>query len=533
MFKNIGVAFKFLLVITVAIVLLQVTITTIATRSAHGAADRIIGLAVDEFQSQKDRSAKQLTESLVSHGQSTAGLLSDVAAGLILGYDFDSLANLATSTANDPYVAWVNFYGTDDNPLTDRHEAGADTQVIRRDIEFEGMAVGRLELGLELGAVEESVAAVERRIDRVTAETQNEGHDATGAMVLQMIVASFVGILALCGVTYVVLRKVVIKPFYKLGIQLGQHGGSLASASVQVSDASGLLAQGTHNQAAAVDQTSDSLKQITQLIRDTAEHTAEVTRQASDASSAAQAGSMSMQNVTDAINRIKDSADQTAIILKSIDEIAFQTNLLALNAAVEAARAGEAGKGFAVVAEEVRSLAMRSAEAARDTARLIGESQTNADNGVEMAREMDRNLDAIVGNVNQVSAVIEEINRASARQTEGIENICRSVTEIETVTQSNASAAEESAAASRDLEELAEELETHVDVMMGVLRGSQRNRIHVRDRIGAEKAAAASLPVMATPRKSPEPVEDAGSFDVLDLDDADFAAMDAEDVIEI
>src|SRR5207244_3670763 len=132
-------------------------------------------------------------------------------------------------------------------------------------------------------------------------------------------------------------------------------------------------------------------------------------------------GVRSMQHLSEAITKIKGSADSTAKIVKTIDEIAFQTNLLALNAAVEAARAGDAGKGFAVVAEEVRNLAMRSAEAAKHTANLIEESVKNADGGVALNQEVLSNLQEINGQIEKVSEVVAEIAAASDQQSQGVE----------------------------------------------------------------------------------------------------------------
>ena len=166
----------------------------------------------------------------------------------------------------------------------------------------------------------------------------------------------------------------------------------------------------------------------------------------------------SMNRLTDAVKSIKTSSDQTAKIVKTIDEIAFQTNLLALNAAVEAARAGEAGKGFAVVAEEVRNLAMRSAEAAKNTSNLIEESVKNTENGVVINQEVLRNLDEISGQVNKVSEMMSEIAAGSEQQSQGIDQINTSVDQMNQLTQHNAANSEESASASEELGSQAEEL---------------------------------------------------------------------------
>ena len=162
-------------------------------------------------------------------------------------------------------------------------------------------------------------------------------------------------------------------------------------------------------------------------------------------------GRASMGRLSTAIDNIKSSSDQTARIVKTIDEIAFQTNLLALNAAVEAARAGDAGRGFAVVAEEVRSLAIRSAEAARVTAALIEGSVTNAQDGVVYNAEVLAKLGEIDAEVHRVVAIVAEIAASGEQQRDGVQQISSAVEQLNNVTQQVAANAEESASASEEL----------------------------------------------------------------------------------
>jgi methyl-accepting chemotaxis protein len=158
-----------------------------------------------------------------------------------------------------------------------------------------------------------------------------------------------------------------------------------------------------------------------------------------------------MQRLSQAIVDIKRASDETAKIVKTIDEIAFQTNLLALNAAVEAARAGDAGKGFAVVAEEVRNLAMRSAEAAKNTARLIEEAVHKAEGGVTLNQEVLQNLEEIVSQVHKVSEVIGEIAAASEQQQQGVVQLNTAVEQLNQVTQQTAANSEETASTAQEL----------------------------------------------------------------------------------
>jgi methyl-accepting chemotaxis protein len=170
-----------------------------------------------------------------------------------------------------------------------------------------------------------------------------------------------------------------------------------------------------------------------------------------------------------AIQKIKQSSDETAKIIKTIDEIAMQTNLLALNAAVEAARAGEAGRGFAVVAEEVRNLAQRSAEAAKNTAYLIEGSQKNADDGVNASTEVAKIIEQIIVSVQKVTQLIAEVSAASQEQSQGIEQVNTAVAQMDKVTQSNAANAEESASASEELSSQAQNLNAMVADLVNIV----------------------------------------------------------------
>jgi len=241
-------------------------------------------------------------------------------------------------------------------------------------------------------------------------------------------------------------------------MQVSEAVEQVNSASTQISSGSQSLAQGANEQASALEEISASLEQMSSMTRQNSDNANQAKELSLESRISAEEGQRAMNKMVEAIDRIKTSSDETAKIVKTIDEIAFQTNLLALNAAVEAARAGDAGKGFAVVAEEVRSLAQRSAEAAKNTAQMIEGAVRNAENGVLITSEVASALGKIAASASKTNELISEIANAAREQSQGIEQVNTAVSRLDEVTQSNASNSEESASAAEELNSQSEEL---------------------------------------------------------------------------
>jgi methyl-accepting chemotaxis protein len=244
--------------------------------------------------------------------------------------------------------------------------------------------------------------------------------------------------------------------------QVGFASEHVSMAAAQINTGSQMLSQGSAEQAGSIQEVSSSLQEIESMTRQNTENAREARTLSKAAESAVEMGVESMKRLSEAIGKIKISADSTAKIIKTIDEIAFQTNLLALNAAVEAARAGDAGKGFAIVAEEVRNLAMRSAEAAKSTATLIEESVKNSEGGVALNQEVLKNLFAINDQVKKVGTVMAEIAEASEQQNHGVTQVTNVISQMNMVTQQIAANAEESAGGAEELSEQSDELKNMV-----------------------------------------------------------------------
>lgn len=239
---------------------------------------------------------------------------------------------------------------------------------------------------------------------------------------------------------------------------LSEGASQIAAGSGQVSTASQTLAQGASEQASSLEETSASAEEITSMTRQNATNTSQAAQLMTTVDHRVAEGNSTLGLMISSMKQIKASSDKISKIIKVIDEIAFQTNILALNAAVEAARAGQAGAGFAVVADEVRNLAQRSAQAAKDTAALIEESIATSNEGSVQLQKVADVVGSITEAAAKVKVLVDEVNIGSQEQAKGIEEIARSLTEMDKVTQGTAAAAEESASASQEMSAQAQSL---------------------------------------------------------------------------
>ena len=257
------------------------------------------------------------------------------------------------------------------------------------------------------------------------------------------------------------------------------------------------LAEGASEQAAAIEETSSSLEEMSSMTKQNADNAGTANKLMEEAKVVVSRANDSMKNLTGSMDEITKASEDTSKIIKTIDEIAFQTNLLALNAAVEAARAGEAGAGFAVVADEVRNLAIRAAEAAKNTSGLIEGTIKKIKAGSELVNKTNGDFALVAESAGKVAGLISEIAAASVEQAQGIGQISKAVQEMDKVVQQNAANAEESASASEEMNAQASTMREVVQELIQVVGGSGQN--------GIATAARAS-----EPRKRKGPVSGKG-----------------------
>ncbi len=271
------------------------------------------------------------------------------------------------------------------------------------------------------------------------------------------------------------VARSIATPINRIIQGLNDAADQVSSAAGEVSAASQSLAEGSSEQAASVEETSSSLEEMASMTKQNADNAGQANRLMDEAKQIVVTANDSMDGLTGSMAGISKASEETSKIIKTIDEIAFQTNLLALNAAVEAARAGEAGAGFAVVADEVRNLAMRAADAAKDTASLIDDTTKKVKEGSELVEKTNNNFNQVAESASKVAELVGEIAAASGEQAQGIEQINASVAQMDKVTQQNAANAEESASASEEMSAQSVQMKGTVNDLAALVGGNGKS----------------------------------------------------------
>ncbi len=493
MFKSKGIAFKFILAVSgvtqVLLVLLAVVVISTAYKTQRQQADSFI----DTLQSEQKQQESLLADSLTRKGESLTALLAQTGAALVVGYDFEGLGSLGEATLKDSDVVAVVFTGKDGTVLAESKSGQPGDTTITRDLVFDGEVIGEVQLSLHFDSVTKAVSEVTGRINKLVVQANADLKD--GAWRLGMIIIVVMGliVLVLCGAIYFSLNLFVIKPVMRVVDGVNDSAVQVKASSGQLAGASQQLADGASRGAASLEETSSSLEEVSSMTKRNADNANECNSLMQEVNDVVARATTSMEAQNVAMEEISRASAETQKIVKTIDEIAFQTNLLALNAAVEAARAGEAGAGFAVVADEVRNLAMRAAEAAKDTAGLIEGTVVKVKEGEGLALQTNENFGKVSERASKVGTLINEIAVASGEQNSGLSEVNNAMTEIDQVTQQTAANSEEAASASEELSSQSEYLEEYVHELVALIKGEKATQAR-RGQVAASSPVRPSTP---------------------------------------
>jgi methyl-accepting chemotaxis protein len=359
---------------------------------------------------------------------------------------------------------------------------------------------GRREaLDLTVGQTKEKFEEMRGYIDQLTEINQNLSKEASESASRTfrstvMMIFAITGLGLLAGVLMIwFMKKGITKPLRRVIEGLTESACQVTSGSAQVASSSQSLAEGSAEQAASLEETSSSLEEMASMTKQNAGNANEADGLMKEGTQTVDKANRSMNELNSSMGEISKASEETSKIIKTIDEIAFQTNLLALNAAVEAARAGEAGAGFAVVADEVRNLALRAADAAKNTSGLIEQTIKQIQEGSEIVEKTNEAFGQVYESSTKVAELVGEIAAASNEQAQGVDQVNRAVAEMDKVVQNTAANAEESAAASEEMSAQAEQMNQFVHELVNLVG---------KNRTGGNGKKNPHVDTLTTPQRS-------------------------------
>ncbi len=495
-----SLARRFAVTVTAILVLLLVISATVSYRMQRAALEELLGASTQALDRTVTRQTAQDERAGQTKAAQVAKMMAAIAPSAIASLALSDLLNYATVATGDPDISYAAFVTSDGKVLANagRKEAASDGGVVEQNVVSDGIVLGKVIVGYNhkraRALIEETRAENRLRAGEMAAAM---GSSLNVSLIGQLIMYALV-ILAAALATLAASKRMVGPLSFATGIaqriaegELGHRvqargrdeighllealgtmsdkltdtvgdvrsaSHAILAASAQISAGNASLSQRTEEQASSLEETASSMEEMTTTVKQNADNAARANQMAEATRAQAEKGGQVVGEAVAAMNEINNSSRRISDIIATIDGIAFQTNLLALNAAVEAARAGEQGRGFAVVAAEVRSLAQRSANAAKEIKGLISDSVAKVGVGSKLVEQSGATLSEIVSSVKKVSDLVADIASASQEQSSGIDQVNRAVVQMDEMTQQNAALVEEAAAAARSLEDQARAL---------------------------------------------------------------------------
>jgi len=438
---------------------------------------------LDEYASIQNQLIKQNT-------QINLEICSSIAASFIYNFDQENLKRLLASFLKIDGITAIKVLDIDGQPFA---AAWEDSQIktgdslppemtldeklsYTQDAIHEGTKAGSVQIFYTDRLVQNEIEKKKKKTEESISGFSNIASKSIASSIKSQILLAAGIVVALILTIILCLKFIVEKPIRIITQGMNEGANQVASASNQVASSSQSLAHSASKQAAAIEETSASMEEMASMTRKNAENAGQADTLMKDANQVVQSANDAMDQVISSMQDISKASEETSKIIKTIDEIAFQTNLLALNAAVEAARAGEAGAGFAVVADEVRNLAMRAADAAKNTAQMIEGTVKKVNHGSGLVSTTSDAFRKVAESTAKVGNLVSEISEASKEQSEGIEQVNTAISEMDTVVQQNAANSEESASASEEMSAQAEQLKAYIAELLQLIRGNKKEQ---------------------------------------------------------
>lgn len=511
---------KLILAVFVTLLLSFFVQTVMTVRVIRSNDDDLLQQILSEFEKNGERSLQSLQEGT---GKTASNLKSaqEEVKGLVLGlyqmnyersilalanriyplvenFDYEAAGRIMAETVSgDNEIAWISFFTSEKPGKSDIFEFGeklADEQNARifswkskqgstylkidMQVRLTGLR-GIHKINEIFSTTEKENQSLAKFIETTAAESRKNAAVAAESIAGEGVRKTFwqsvtlaAAALILVSLTlFILTRRIVVRPLKRAIGFLDGSVDRLKISSQQVSTSSKELAEGASRQAASLEETSASLEEMSSMARLNAINASQADKIMGEATGLVQKANESMARLTSSMDEISKASEEAQKIIKTINDIAFQTNLLALNAAVEAARAGEAGSGFAVVADEVRRLALRAADASTNTTSLLDGTVNRVREGSGLVRLTNEDFGKLAAMVTRSGELIGEISAASSEQAQGVEQINKAVTEMDSVTQNNAASAEESASASEDMNTQANQMMVLVEELSALVGG--------------------------------------------------------------